>query len=105
MRYVNNIKQNNKLATANTLFKNLEIVHSESDDRTETEEHNACVTVRKFVNGARNCTEYILFSHVSSCWAHPAVRRLSWFDSDYRVSEGSNPSLIQLKTELNCARI
>jgi hypothetical protein len=79
MRYVNNM-QNNKLAMLTRSLKLIRNVHSASDDRTETEEHNACVTVRKFVNSARDCTEYILFSHANLSSIDRIPLRSRWRD-------------------------
>ena len=77
MRYVDNI-QNNKLAMLTRSLKLIRFVHSESDNRTETDEHNACVTVLKFVNSARDCTEYILFSHAHKGVGHADVLDTAW---------------------------
>ena len=79
MRYVNNI-QNNKLAMLTRSLKLIRNVHSESDNRTETDEHNACVTVLKFVNSARDCTGYILFSHTNLSSIDRILLRSLWRD-------------------------
>lgn len=79
MRYVSNI-QNNKLALLTRSLKLIRFVHSASDDRTETDEHNDQVTVLKFVNSASNCTEYILFSHTNPSSIERIPRRSPWRD-------------------------